>query len=106
MKEAEEALERGCDRMSKEQIENLKDRLNTGVFRLREAYEDAGDRVKEVCADVEESISDYYAALEEKIRDRLQETDQSLRSHPYQTAAVAFAAGMMLGAFLASSSKR
>lgn len=102
MREAEAVLDFGTDRLDGDQIEALKSRLQSGATRLRSSYEDMEDRVKEYYADIEDRVSDYRHELEDQVKNGIRSTDESVRNRPYQTAAITFAAGMVVGALFIS----
>lgn len=78
----------------------LRDRMSSGMSRLRESYDGMEDRVKHSCREVEDRIAECYHDLEDRLRDAVNDADQGLRRRPYQSMAVTFGLGLALGILL------
>lgn len=102
MKEAEEMLAQSRD-LDEDDVSEIKARLQGGVDRLRESYDEMGGRLRDYYSEMEDRITDYYNEIEERLRESVESTEETIRSHPYQTIALTFGAGVILGALLRGS---
>lgn len=48
----------------------------------------------------QERVQELYGAARDKVVDGAKETDRVIRSHPYETVAIALGIGVLLGAFI------
>jgi ElaB/YqjD/DUF883 family membrane-anchored ribosome-binding protein len=79
--EAEEAVSNGVSTTSSKVISDLRGRLETGL----------------------EKLNDYYGGAKERVAAGARRTDETIRSHPYESLAVALAVGVLIGALIRRS---
>jgi len=76
--EAEATISGNVVEKSSETLAELRSRLEAGLDRL----------------------NGYYAQAKEKVVETAKATDETVRSHPYETAAIALGVGVLLGALI------
>lgn len=104
MDEVEDRLRSG-QALTREQIDELRERLQAGSDRLCDCCEEFGDRVRDSYQDLEARIRDCYSEVEDRLRTSAQTTDETLRSHPYQSILVSLGIGIMIGSLLRTRSR-
>jgi ElaB/YqjD/DUF883 family membrane-anchored ribosome-binding protein len=67
--------------------------------RASEKFSQLRDRFK----DLQSRASDVYGNAREKVVESAKKTDETIRSHPYESLAVALGVGVLLGALLRRS---
>lgn len=88
-------------------LADLKALVNDAEALLRATADDASEKAKEVRARVSaalERAKANYAAIQQRGVEAAQaaakRTDETIRAHPYESLAVAFGVGVLLGALL------
>lgn len=76
--EAEELIGSGVANTSSEVLEDVRSRLSEGLDKL----------------------NDYYGTAKEKVVAGARRTDETIRSHPYESLAVALGVGVLVGALI------
>jgi len=76
--EAEELIGSGVATTSSEVLEDVRSRLSDGL----------------------EKLNDYYGTAKEKVAAGARRTDETIRSHPYESLAIALGVGVLVGALI------
>ena len=76
--EAEELIGSGVANTSSEVLEDVRSRLSDGL----------------------EKLNDYYGTAKEKVVAGARRTDETIRSHPYESLAIALGVGVLVGALI------
>lgn len=76
--EAEQVVSDGVSTTSSEVVADLKERLETGL----------------------EKLNDYYGGAKERVIAGARRTDDTIRSHPYESLAIALGVGVLIGALI------
>ncbi len=76
--EAEQAVSNGIANTSSHVIADLRERLEIGL----------------------EKLNGYYGGAKERVAAGARRTDETIRSHPYESLAVALAVGVLIGALI------
>lgn len=76
--EAEELIGSGVTNTSSEILEDVRSRLSEGL----------------------EKLNDYYGTAKDKVVAGARRTDETIRSHPYESLAVALGVGVLVGALI------
>ena len=79
--EAEQVVSNGVSTTSSHIIADLRERLENGL----------------------EKLNDYYGDAKERVVSSARRTDQTIRSHPYESLAIALAVGVLIGALIRRS---
>lgn len=67
------------------------------------AYEAAKERVHDTAAAARERAADAARFAREKSKEGVEAAETTIKDHPFQSVAIAFGAGLLLGALLRSS---
>lgn len=88
-------------------VDEIKEELFTLRDHLKEVLADSGeklnDKARAVMEDTLEEFEDKIKALKNKTAKAYRSVDETVRENPWQTAGVALAVGIALGAFLSRS---
>lgn len=76
--EAEQVVSDGVSTTSSEVVADLKERLEAGL----------------------EKLNDYYGGAKERVIAGARRTDDTIRSHPYESLAIALGVGVLIGALI------
>ncbi len=76
--EAEELIGKGVATTSSEVLEDVRSRLSDGL----------------------EKLNDYYGDAKKKVVAGARRTDETIRSHPYESLAIALGVGLLAGALI------
>jgi ElaB/YqjD/DUF883 family membrane-anchored ribosome-binding protein len=79
-----------------QRIDELKERIEPGEERLREAAAGAQGKLSEATAGAEDRLREARAHAEEACRAAADRTREYVREHPLAAAALAFAAGVLV----------
>ncbi len=58
------------------------------------------EHLRERLSDAQERLTELYATAKEKVTEGARRTDETIRSHPYESLAIALGIGVLLGALL------
>lgn len=58
------------------------------------------EQLRERLSDAQERLTELYATAKEKVTEGARRTDETIRSHPYESLAIALGIGVLLGALL------
>lgn len=67
---------------------------------LAEGAEDKLASLRERFSDAREKVEHAFSVAKEKVVAGAKQTDSAIRSHPYESLAIALGVGVLLGAFL------
>ena len=76
--EAEQVVTNGVSATSSEVLEDVRERLSEGL----------------------EKLNQYYGNAKERVVTGARRTDESIRSHPYESLAIALGVGVLVGALI------
>lgn len=76
--EAEQVVSNGVSSTSSQVVADLRERLQNGL----------------------ETLNDYYGGAKEKVIAGARRTDETIRSHPYESLAIALGVGVLIGALV------
>lgn len=76
--EAEQVVASGVSATSSNVVADLRERLESGL----------------------EKLNEYYGGAKEKVVAGARRTDEAIRSHPYESLAIALGVGVLLGALI------
>jgi ElaB/YqjD/DUF883 family membrane-anchored ribosome-binding protein len=101
-------LENSQSRLARERVmADLKALADDAEALLRATADDASDKAKDARARITAALekakatcSDLQERSMETAREAVEKADDTIRTHPYESIAVAFGAGLLLGALL------
>lgn len=67
---------------------------------INEQVHDKLAELKDRFHDAQERLSEYYDIAKEKVVEGARRTDQTIRSHPYESLAIALGVGVLIGALI------
>jgi ElaB/YqjD/DUF883 family membrane-anchored ribosome-binding protein len=73
---------------------------NGKLANIKERLEAAREQLTDVYSRAREGVVDAYGRARKGVVASAQYTDQSIRTHPYQTAAIALGVGVLIGALI------
>lgn len=76
--EAEQVVTNGVSSTSSQVVADLRERLESGL----------------------EKLNEYYGSAKERVVAGARRTDETIRSHPYESLAVALGVGVLIGALI------
>jgi ElaB/YqjD/DUF883 family membrane-anchored ribosome-binding protein len=84
-------------------IQQLMDEVEAIVAKSADVGEAVDGRLgdlQERLSSAKDKVQDYYKVAKRKISDGARATDDAIRSHPYESLAVALGVGLLLGALI------
>lgn len=88
-------------------IQKLMDEVEAIIARPDQMVGEAGakfselrQRFSEATERMNDKLNGMYKSVRKNVVDGAQKTDETIRSHPYESLAIALGAGVLLGAFL------
>lgn len=103
MAEAEAMLAGPHTEQAGTKLENIKQRLEAARQQLTQAYGRAREQIGDVYGRARDQIAGAYDRARTGVSAGAEYTDQTIRSHPYQSLAVALGIGVVLGALIRRS---
>ncbi|WP_438479997.1 DUF883 family protein [Oleiharenicola lentus] len=87
-------------------VGNLRDLLSEAEKLVGDASEGASAKAEDIHSRIElaqEKLSEYYDIARDKVVSSAKTADKTIRSHPYESLAIALGVGVLIGALIKSN---